>query len=178
MTIATKIISGDLYDAKNEISEKLNELALGLMVEAKSNYARTLFVSEEFDAKPKGKTDVDIAKDEEKDSDDNDDSSDDDSDNDNDSGNKSDDDSDDKDDDSSDDKDNDSSSNKKAKGVTINVKEGADLQEKDLFHKGKGFNKVAAKAAKEYGSAEAGKRVAGAILKKMRAGHVKGGVKE
>lgn len=32
-----------------------------------------------------------------------------------------------------------------------------------------GFNTVAAKAAKEYGSAAAGKRVAGAVLKNLRA---------
>lgn len=40
---------------------------------------------------------------------------------------------------------------------------------KDLGHPGKNFDKVADKAAKEYGSKEAGKRVAGAVLAKMRA---------
>lgn len=39
---------------------------------------------------------------------------------------------------------------------------------KDLGKKGKNFSKIAAKAAKEYGSASAGKRVAGAIFQKMR----------
>jgi len=39
---------------------------------------------------------------------------------------------------------------------------------KDLGKKGKNFDKVAAKAAKEYGSKEAGERVAGALLQKMR----------
>lgn len=39
----------------------------------------------------------------------------------------------------------------------------------DMGKPGKNFKKIAAKAAKEYGSAAAGKRVAGAILQKMRA---------
>ena len=39
---------------------------------------------------------------------------------------------------------------------------------KDLGHPGKGFDEVAAKASKEYGSAEAGKRVAAAAMWKMR----------
>lgn len=38
----------------------------------------------------------------------------------------------------------------------------------DFGKKGKNFKKVSAKAAKEYGSAEAGKRVAGAIFWKQR----------
>ena len=38
----------------------------------------------------------------------------------------------------------------------------------DMGKKGKNFKKVAAKAAKEYGSAAAGKRVAGAVFQKMR----------
>ena len=42
---------------------------------------------------------------------------------------------------------------------------------KDLGKPGKNFSKVAKSAAKEYGSAEAGKRVAGAILAKLRAKH-------
>lgn len=40
---------------------------------------------------------------------------------------------------------------------------------KDIGKKGKNFSKISAKAAKKYGSKEAGKRVAGAILKKLRA---------
>lgn len=39
---------------------------------------------------------------------------------------------------------------------------------KDLGKPGKNFSKIAAKASKEYGSAEAGKKVAGAVLAKMR----------
>ncbi len=41
---------------------------------------------------------------------------------------------------------------------------------KDLGKKGKNFSKISAKAAKEYHSAAAGKRVAGAILAKLRKG--------
>lgn len=40
---------------------------------------------------------------------------------------------------------------------------------KDLGKKGKNFNKIAEKAGEEYGSEEAGKRVAGSIFKKMKA---------
>ena len=40
---------------------------------------------------------------------------------------------------------------------------------KDIGKKGKNFSKIASKAGKEYGSAAAGKRVAGAVLAKMRA---------
>ena len=40
---------------------------------------------------------------------------------------------------------------------------------KDIGKPGKNFSKIAARAGKEYGSAAAGKRVAGAILAKMRA---------
>lgn len=39
---------------------------------------------------------------------------------------------------------------------------------KDIGKKGKNFSKIAASAGKEYGSAAAGKRVAGAILNKLR----------
>lgn len=39
---------------------------------------------------------------------------------------------------------------------------------KDIGKKGKMFSKIAAKAGKRYGSAAAGKRVAGAILAKLR----------
>lgn len=38
----------------------------------------------------------------------------------------------------------------------------------DMGKKGKNFAKIAAKAGQEYGSAEAGKRVAGAIFQKQR----------
>lgn len=38
----------------------------------------------------------------------------------------------------------------------------------DMGKKGKNFNKIAAKASKEYGSKAAGKKVAGAIFQKMR----------
>ena len=38
----------------------------------------------------------------------------------------------------------------------------------DMGKPGKNFNKIAAKAATEYGSAAAGKRVAGAIFQKKR----------
>ncbi len=40
---------------------------------------------------------------------------------------------------------------------------------KDLGKPGKNFSKIAEKAGKEYGSEEAGKRVAGAVLAKLRA---------
>lgn len=39
---------------------------------------------------------------------------------------------------------------------------------KDMGHKGKNFDKIAAGAAKEYGSKAAGERVAGAIFQRMR----------
>lgn len=42
---------------------------------------------------------------------------------------------------------------------------------KDIGKKGKNFSKIAAKAGKEYGSAAAGKRVAGAVLNKLRHKH-------
>lgn len=42
---------------------------------------------------------------------------------------------------------------------------------KDLGKPGKNFNKIANSAAKEYGSKAAGKRVAGAILNKLRNKH-------
>lgn len=38
----------------------------------------------------------------------------------------------------------------------------------DMGKKGKNFDKIADKADKEYGSKEAGKKVAGAIFQKMR----------
>lgn len=46
-----------------------------------------------------------------------------------------------------------------------------ELVEKDIGKKGKNFDKIADKADKEYGSKEAGDRVAGAILAKLRAKH-------
>ena len=39
---------------------------------------------------------------------------------------------------------------------------------KDIGKKGKNFSKIAAKAGKKYGSVAAGKRVAGAVLAKLR----------
>ncbi len=39
---------------------------------------------------------------------------------------------------------------------------------KDIGKKGKNFSKISASAGKRYGSKEAGKRVAGAILAKLR----------
>ena len=39
---------------------------------------------------------------------------------------------------------------------------------RDIGKPGKNFSKIANKAAKKYGSKAAGKRVAGAILKKLR----------
>jgi len=39
---------------------------------------------------------------------------------------------------------------------------------KDMGKKGKNFDKIADKAGKEYGSKEAGERVAGAMFQKMR----------
>lgn len=39
---------------------------------------------------------------------------------------------------------------------------------KDMGKKGKNFDKIADKAGKEYGSKEAGEKVAGALFQKMR----------
>lgn len=39
---------------------------------------------------------------------------------------------------------------------------------KDMGKKGKNFDKIADKAGKEYGSKEAGERVAGAMFQKLR----------
>ncbi len=41
---------------------------------------------------------------------------------------------------------------------------------KDMGKKGKNFKKIEAKAGKEYGSKEAGEKVAGAIFQRMRRG--------
>ena len=45
---------------------------------------------------------------------------------------------------------------------------------KDIGKPGKNFSKIAASAGKEYGSKEAGERVAGAVLAKLRSGEYKG----
>ena len=45
------------------------------------------------------------------------------------------------------------------------------LEEKDLGKPGKNFDKIAKSAGKEYGSEEAGKKVAGAVLAKLRKEH-------
>lgn len=42
---------------------------------------------------------------------------------------------------------------------------------KDIGKKGKNFSKIASKAASKYGSEEAGDKVAGAILAKLRRKH-------
>lgn len=42
---------------------------------------------------------------------------------------------------------------------------------KDIGQKGKKFKEIATKAAQKYGSAEAGKKVAGAVLAKLRSMH-------
>lgn len=53
-----------------------------------------------------------------------------------------------------------------AKKMSYSAK--AAVKGKDLGKPGKNFNKIAASASKKYGSAAAGKRVAGAILNKLR----------
>lgn len=64
----------------------------------------------------------------------------------------------------------------KGKFVIDNIKLSEEALDEQRFYKGEdigkpglGFKKVAAKAAEEYGSKEAGKRVAGAVLKKILA---------
>lgn len=42
---------------------------------------------------------------------------------------------------------------------------------KDIGKPGKNFSKIAKSAGKKYGSSEAGKKVAGAILAKLRKNH-------
>ncbi len=54
-----------------------------------------------------------------------------------------------------------------AKKVSYSAKAAA--AGKDIGKPGKNFNKIAAKAGKEYGSKAAGERVAGAVLAKLRA---------
>jgi hypothetical protein len=44
------------------------------------------------------------------------------------------------------------------------------LAGKDIGKKGKMFSKIASSAGKKYGSSEAGKKVAGAILRNLRKG--------
>jgi len=56
-------------------------------------------------------------------------------------------------------------SKKQKKAVVTKAKKG-----RDIGKKGKKFNEVAAKAAKRYGSAEAGRRVAAAAMWKARKG--------
>ncbi len=53
-----------------------------------------------------------------------------------------------------------------AKKVSYSAKAAA--AGKDIGKPGKNFSKIASKAAKEYGSKEAGERVAGAVLAKQR----------
>ena len=50
-------------------------------------------------------------------------------------------------------------------------KEEGNINEKDLGKPGKNFDKIASKAAKEYGSKEAGEKVAGSVLSKLRKEH-------
>jgi hypothetical protein len=56
-----------------------------------------------------------------------------------------------------------------AKRMSYSAKRGA--EGKDLGKPGKNFKKIEAEGEKEYGSKEAGERVAGAILNKLRAKH-------
>lgn len=56
----------------------------------------------------------------------------------------------------------------KKKGKTKSYSAKAARKGKDIGKKGKNFAKIAAKAGKKYGSKAAGKRVAGAILAKLR----------
>lgn len=50
--------------------------------------------------------------------------------------------------------------------ITYSAKKAA--QGKDIGRKGRNFSKIAKKAGAKYGSPEAGQRVAGAILAKLR----------
>ncbi len=56
----------------------------------------------------------------------------------------------------------------KSMGKTKSYSAKAASKGKDIGKPGKNFSKIAASAGKEYGSAEAGKRVAGAVLNKLR----------
>ena len=57
------------------------------------------------------------------------------------------------------------------RGTTHTYSAKAGRTGKDLGKKGKNFSKIAASAGKKYGSVAAGKRVAGAVLAKLRAKH-------
>lgn len=57
--------------------------------------------------------------------------------------------------------------NTQTEGVSYSAKKAAAGE--DIGKPGKNFSKIASSAAKEYGSEEAGKRVAGSILAKLRA---------
>lgn len=61
-----------------------------------------------------------------------------------------------------------------AKGAFYSAQRNESLEERDEGKPGKNFKKIAAKAAKEYGSKEAGNRVAGAIRKKVLANEADG----
>lgn len=63
-----------------------------------------------------------------------------------------------------------------AKGTVPKTKRGkAMVKRLGRTKKTGGFAKIAAKATKEYGSAESGKKVAGAIFQKMARKHARGG---
>jgi hypothetical protein len=55
--------------------------------------------------------------------------------------------------------------NSKAIDAIVSVEN--EVSERDMGKPGLNFDKIADKAAEEYGSEEAGKRVAGAVLKKI-----------
>jgi hypothetical protein len=63
----------------------------------------------------------------------------------------------------------------KKRGIHAKMRKGysakAGAAGKDLGKPGKAFSKIATSAGKKYGSKAAGARVAGAILKKLRARH-------
>lgn len=57
---------------------------------------------------------------------------------------------------------------KKKKVMTKSQAAKKAVKGKDMGKKGKNFSKIAKSAGKKYGSAQAGKKVAGAIFQKMR----------
>lgn len=61
-------------------------------------------------------------------------------------------------------------------GVSYSAKKA--VKGKDIGKKGKNFSKIAKEAGDKYGSSEAGKRVAGAILKKLRKENVNNDTEE
>lgn len=63
MSISELILSENYVEAKNLVTEHMNQLALGILDEVKVHYAKHLFIGEEIDAKFKGKTDMDFVKD-------------------------------------------------------------------------------------------------------------------